>query len=990
MLKNKYNIKAFLLLFAVLLSAVQSFAQVNFTQRTSTQAPAPYTGVTNYNLQGDFTMIGNTNITLVNYSNTGSNNVNMRFVDIDGDNATFNSSSAQLNIPGDECTEIIYAGLYWTGRAQQSAGLGYTFDESRTFGHNDQIEGNATVTVSRQEDSNNDYYPRYTITVGGIVAEIDFTNNTGNNRVQYRIGDSGSFTNIPVSYSSSSNTGTATFTNALTLNIGGQQVTITGLQRDTRTGRSASQYQSTSYITQSTTFDKRKVRFKKEGDNYFDVQAHTVNNNPQILFPNTSNNNYDYIYAAYADVTNYVRANKAGNYFVADIALVEGSGGAVGYIGGWGMVIIYKNPTMKWRDITVFDGYGYMNQAAGSKELPVSGFRAAQNGDVNIKLGMMAAEGDVSISGDYFDIRNVANQWRRINKSDGTTGNTSGTTNFFNSSIMTGGNARNPNLQNNTGLDIVMFDLVNSNNTIIGNGQTSVDFRFGTSTDVYSIFNITFAVDAYVPEVVGENTPANTGTVHGSTVIPGQDLEFDLKIYNKGEEAVNNMKVEIPIPFNLHYAPTATVQVGTGAVTIPGNTTVNWVPPSHAPAGASSEDYPGGTLVWNIGTLPYDDTKSILQGTLKYKLKVTENCALLTSAGPCGLQVKINGKITGTGATSNTAVSSDLVRDYGSGACAGPIYDDFESTINVSEDFKANCAPPILEDGMLQFVAFCSLPGNVFPRAEIANEYPLGTKFFTSQPTSYEQTTNVLTGDFPVNTNGSKTTYYAVVPGMEPGCYIMLQTYLTLVTTSPTADNVTICEGEDVVLDVELSATGVTEGFELMYFDAANATTPLATAPTPTAAGTFTYWVAEGVNKNGTICIGPKVQFTVTINAVPVVQQDVADVSICENNDTAFTITASTPAGTMTYVWEYATATAPTVWNTLDNNTYSGQITVNNGSLNISHAVRVGATSINGIKVRLIAKNSNDCETVSNEVAIEIKDCRAITNPMLPNKAGQN
>ena len=944
-------------------------------------------------------MIGNTNITLVDYSNTGSNNANMRFVDIDGDNSTFNSSSAQLNIPGDECTEIIYAGLYWTGRAQQSAGLGYTFDRSRTFGHNDQIEGGATVTVSRIQVGSGfstTYYPRYTITVGGsVVAQIDFTNNTGNNRVQYRIGDSGSFTNIPVSYSNSSNTGTATFTNALTLNIGGQQVTITGLQRDSRTSRNESQYQSTSYITQSTTFDKRKVRFKKEGDNYFDVQAHTVNNNPQILFPNTSNNNYDYIYAAYADVTNYVRANKAGNYFVADIALVEGNGGAVGYIGGWGMVIIYKNPTMKWRDITVFDGYGYMNQAAGSKELPVSGFRAAQNGDVNIKLGMMAAEGDVSINGDYFDIRDVAGAWRRIDKTNGstvaaTTSNAS-SSNFFNSSIMTGGNARNPNLQNNTGVDIVMFDLANPNKSIINNNQTSATFRFGSSQDVYSIFNITFAVDAYVPEVVAENTPASGTPASGQTVDPGQSLDFHLDIYNKGEEAVNDTKIEIPIPFNLHYDPTGTSIVqGTGAVKIPANTTVTWVPPSHAPAGASPENYPGGTLVWNIGTLPYDATKSILQGVLNYRLKVTDNCALLTSAGPCGLAVKINGTITGTGATSGTAVLSALAQGGNNSTCGGVVFDDFVSTINVSEDFKANCAPPILEDGMLQFVEFCSLPGNVFPRAEIADLYPLGTKFFTSQPTSYEQTTNVLTGDFPVNTNGSKTTYYAVVPGMEPGCYIMLQTYLTLVTTSPTADNVTICEGEDVILNVELSATGVTEGFELMYFDAANATTPLAAAPAPTAAGTYTYWVAEGVNKNGTICIGPKVQFTVTINAVPVVQQDVADVSICENNDTAFTITATTPSGAISYVWEYATATAPTVWNTLDNNTYSGQITVNNGSLNISHAVRVGATSINGIKVRLIAKNSNDCETVSNEVAIEIKDCRAITNPMLPNKANSN
>jgi hypothetical protein len=606
---------------------------------------------------------------------------------------------------------------------------------------------------------------------------------------------------------------------------------------------------------------------------------------------------------------------------------------------------------------------------------------------------MMAAEGDVSISGDYFDIRNVANQWRRINKTDGSTvaatNDNASSSNFFNSSIMTGGNTRNPNLANNTGVDIVMFDLANPNKSIINNNQTSATFRFGSNQDVYSIFNITFAVDAYVPEVVAENTPTGTTPISGQAVSPGQSLDFHLDIYNKGEEAVNNTKIEIPIPFNLHYDPTGTSIVqGAGAIKIPNNTTVTWVRPAHAPLGATPDLYPGGTLVWNIGTLPYDATKEILQGTLNYRLKVTENCALLTSESSCGLEVKINGTITGTGATSGTAVTAQLAKGGTASPCGGVSYDDYESTINVSEDFKTNCAPPTLEDGALQFVAFCSLPDNVFPRAEIAELYPLGTKFFTSQPTSYEQTANVLTGDFPVNSNGNKTTYYAVVPGMKPGCYIQLQTYLTLVTTSPTADDVVFCEGEDVILNVELSATGADKGYELMYFNAANATEPLAELSVPTTAGTHTYWVAEGVSRSGVICIGPKVEFTISIHGRPVIQEDVANVSICENNDTQFTITASTPSGTMTYVWEYATSTAPTVWNTLTDAIYSGQITVNNNELNISHAVRVGPTSINGIKVRLTVRNSNDCEITSNEVAVEIKDCRAITNPMLPNKAG--
>lgn len=111
--------------------------------------------------------------------------------------------------------------------------------------------------------------------------------------------------------------------------------------------------------------------------------------------------------------------------------------------------------------------------------------------------------------------------------------------------------------------------------------------------------------------------------------------------------------------------------------------------------------------------------------------------------------------------------------------------------------------------------------------------------------------------------------------------------------------------------------------------------------------------------------------------------QDVADVSICENNDTQFTVTTS---GATSYVWEYTTAAAPTVWLPLDNSTFNGQIVLTNGTLNVSHAMRVGTNSIDGIKVRLKATNSNGCHAYSNEIAIEVKDCRSITNPMLPSK----
>lgn len=97
-----------------------SFAQVRvpFSQRTSAFSPTQ----TIYSINGDFTMLGNTNMTLQSYSATGLNsNQSMIKVDTDGISSTNNSSSSTLGFSSENganpgCSNILYAGLYWTAR----------------------------------------------------------------------------------------------------------------------------------------------------------------------------------------------------------------------------------------------------------------------------------------------------------------------------------------------------------------------------------------------------------------------------------------------------------------------------------------------------------------------------------------------------------------------------------------------------------------------------------------------------------------------------------------------------------------------------------------------------------------------------------------------------------------------------------------------------------------------------------------------------------
>ncbi|MCB4797964.1 T9SS type B sorting domain-containing protein [Neotamlana laminarinivorans] len=72
-------------------------------------------------IKGDMLLIGNSNMGVHESNAYSGNETNDRlremvYVDIDGDSSTFNSSTADLNVPDSsvDCYQIAYAGLYWT------------------------------------------------------------------------------------------------------------------------------------------------------------------------------------------------------------------------------------------------------------------------------------------------------------------------------------------------------------------------------------------------------------------------------------------------------------------------------------------------------------------------------------------------------------------------------------------------------------------------------------------------------------------------------------------------------------------------------------------------------------------------------------------------------------------------------------------------------------------------------------------------------------
>jgi hypothetical protein len=687
---------------------------VPFTQRTSQYTPTKVI----YHIQGDFQMIGNTNLTLQNYTPTTPNsNNNMIFVDADGNSSTTNSSSADLTFSTENgaipsCSKIIYAGLYWSGRAAPSM--------PETTKRNIKVRG------------------------PGQASYQSFTANASN-----------------------------------------------------------------------------------------------------ILYPNDPN--YSHMYCAYVEVTDLVKQYGIGTYWVADMALTQGMSDGTGYYGGWGIIVVYENSKMKWRDVTIFDGYAYISsQQSGSYDFPVSGFNAVQSGPVNMKLGVVAGEGDQPYVGDFFAIRNHANTaW--IDLSDGC--NT--TSNFFNSSVCTGGNARNPNLVNNTGIDIHMFSIPNTGNSIIANNQTSTSFQYRSTQDTYVIFCMAMAVDAYVPQPEALNTVQSIGGVAyipGNPLIalPGNQIQCKVDIRNKGTEAIDNTKVIIPIPYASSYVSCSKV-VNFAPLPTPNNL---YFDPT---LGAN------GSIVWDMGTLPLPASPSTILATLTFTIQATTDCNILSNP-TCPPSISIDGTLSGTGATSGTTFSDlGFISGYlTSGTCVGePIYDPIQISIDAVAYIAAHC--PTQTN---QAFTYCNA-GSSIPITSISGNFPPGSRFYNSFPVTLNSIEYTITHPFPA-TSGT-ITYYAVPPGTS-SCYFVFTITVTNIISTPTVSSVpvTYCQG---AVAVPLTATASNPSYTLYYYTSLSSLPVLSLTPSTAVSGSYTYYVAEGISGS---CISPnKVPITVFIYALP-------------------------------------------------------------------------------------------------------------------------
>lgn len=663
--------------FPSLLYAQYAIDNIDFKPRVArVDDPTQGTGI--YSIKGDFAMIGNSNLTAASYwvNNVSDveNTYPMIFVDVDDNPSTVNSSKATLRLSDENgvdhnCTNILFAGLYWGGIGDASnrgsTGPGTWQVAPRQYLQHGQSYNGWTVSINVYSVSNN---------VKNANSTSYTFSKSGQNNVVIEIWGSTATPTLQMGSSSTAITEGVTcrpmpntspnrivsvidLKNPIVLGSGSNALTIRQLTFTSGTSSiSSATYRGMSLVTVETgalvTLDKKKIKFKHADQSAY--QEITADINPvtseSAIFYKTGVSGRDNIYSAFADVTEYVRANGVGEYTVADIATTDGcgtylysSGGDISLRGnesgksaGWGMIVIYENNGMNWRNVSVFDGYSYIESTSGStviNEYPITinGVKTIQNGPVNMKLGGIAFEGDRNLGGDYLQVEKISdNTWLSLSH------DTNEPTNFFNSSVYLGGNPRNPESLNNFGTDIYVFNIPNENNTVIENKQTTLKFKTGTTSDNFVINTFAFAVDAFVPEIDPYNhiTKINGQPVSSQknlTVKPGQEIEYVLEIRNVGNEPFKDAYVDIPIPYNATIVNYAAEYFEGTTGTIEFNKATN-------------------TLHWTSGSvLPVLEDDPIL-GRLTYTVKATEDCYILTSN--CLSGVTIQGYISGEGTIS--------------------------------------------------------------------------------------------------------------------------------------------------------------------------------------------------------------------------------------------------------------------------------------------------------------------------------------------------
>ncbi|EAQ42737.1 T9SS type B sorting domain-containing protein [Polaribacter sp. MED152] len=296
--------------------------------------------------------------------------------------------------------------------------------------------------------------------------------------------------------------------------------------------------------------DVNTIKFKLPNQEYQDVTGDVIFDGPTI-----SGTKEKIVYTCFKDITTIIDAQDSpnGDYVAANIKATVRGKSNTGSSAGWIMVVIYENELEPTRRVSIFDGFTAVKGGSNSvnAEVSYSGFKTIPNGPVRAKMLVAALEGDKSIKGDRFQMKDINGTFQTLS-----TPNTNPATNFFNGSITVNDQFlanRSPSSENTLGFDADIFNLNNVNNQLIANDQTDADIKLTTSGDGYWVFLNAMSVEIIEPdiELVKTIEDTNGNDISGGEVNLGNEIWYNIAFRNKGNDNATNTTIIDRLPKNV-------------------------------------------------------------------------------------------------------------------------------------------------------------------------------------------------------------------------------------------------------------------------------------------------------------------------------------------------------------------------------------------------------------------------------------------------------
>ncbi|MFY7670362.1 T9SS type A sorting domain-containing protein [Tenacibaculum sp. MEBiC06402] len=242
------------------------------------------------------------------------------------------------------------------------------------------------------------------------------------------------------------------------------------------------------------------IKFKLPGQDYVNISS------DEIIYDNGITTQKPYV--CYKDMTSELTSlsDPNGDYYAANIRATVGqdSNNGLGGTAGWVLVLVYENSNETEKHISLFDGFSTIDGASDGNVV-FSGVNAIPTGKVKVKALVAALDGDQSISGDSFQIKNTNGVYLNISNAINAENNLfNGTISQFNDHVTT----RVPASTNTLGFDVDLFEVFNTDNSIVSNDQNTIEVRFTTGGDVYWPFLSAITVEQ------AEATPLNVNNIN--------------------------------------------------------------------------------------------------------------------------------------------------------------------------------------------------------------------------------------------------------------------------------------------------------------------------------------------------------------------------------------------------------------------------------------------------------------------------------------------